>query len=262
MVLPPDQPQITWRYSSQGWQEIPNQVISETNVTLSVNGEEWLTFACTPTNLEALAVGFLYNEGFVQHAAEIALVTPCDNGCNIDVWLTKSIERPKQWCRTSGCTGGATSTQAVLTMPGVTDRHVFSAESILNAMEQLLEVQELYRQTRGVHCSAISDGQSIRYLAEDIGRHNTLDKLAGMLLLKPENLSHRLILTTGRISAEMLQKSALLGAAMVISRTSPTTLSIEHAQQLGITLIGYARRSQFSIYSHPERVLIPAVRPA
>jgi FdhD protein len=262
MILPSDQPQNTWRYSAQGWQEIPTRVISETNVTLSVNGVEWLTFACTPTNLEALVVGFLYNEGFVQNAAEIALVTPCDRGCNMDVWLNKAVERPKQWRRTSGCTGGVTSTPADLTLPLPADNHVFSAESVLQAMEQLLDAQELYRETRGVHCSAISDGQSLRYLAEDIGRHNTLDKLAGLRLLKPENLSHPMILTTGRISSEMLQKSAHLGAALVISRTSPTTLSIDHAQKLGITLIGYARRGQFSIYTHPERVLIPTVRPA
>lgn len=260
MIPSPDQPQNTWHYSSLGWQEISNRVISETNVTLSVNGEEWLTFACTPTNLEALAVGFLFNEGFIRHASEIAMVTPCDNGCNMDVWLNKSVERPKQWRRTSGCTGGVTSDQATRAMPAAVDDHIYTAETILNAMDQLLEVQQLYRETRGVHCSAISDGQSVRFLAEDIGRHNTLDKLSGMLLLQPETISQRLILTTGRISADMLQKSALLGAALVISRTSPTTLSIEHAQQLGITLVGYARRTQFSIYSHPERVLIPTAR--
>ena len=151
MIPPPDQPQNTWHYSSLGWEEISNRVISETNVTLSVNGEEWLTFACTPTNLEALAVGFLFNEGFIRHASEIAMVTPCDSGCNMDVWLNKSIERPKQWRRTSGCTGGVTSDQT-------------------------------------------------------------------------------------------------------------TTLSIEHAHQLGITLVGYARRNQFSIYTHPERVFNPTAR--
>ncbi len=262
MIPSPDQPHTIWRYSAPGFEELSGRVITETNVTLSVNGEEWLTFACTPTNLEALALGFLFNEGFIRHASEVAIVAPCDSGCNIDVWLNKSVERPKQWRRTSGCTGGVTSDQAPRPMPAAIDQHVYPAETILNAMNQLLEVQQLYRETRGVHCSAISDGQSVRFLAEDIGRHNTLDKLAGMLLLQPETLLHRIILTTGRISAEMLQKSALLEASLVISRTSPTTLSIEHAEQLGITLVGYARRDQFSIYSHPERVLIPAARPA
>jgi FdhD protein len=258
---PPEQQQPTWRYSAQGWQQISTGVIGETDVTLFVNGEEWLTLACTPTNLEALAVGFLYNEGIVRAMADIALVKPCNGGCNLDVWLNKTVERPRHWRRTSGCTGGVTSTQASLARPAATDTHAFSAESILAAMDQLLEVQALYRETRGVHCSAISDGQSIRYLAEDIGRHNTLDKLAGMLLLKPEILAHRLMLTTGRISAEMLQKSARLEVAVVISRSSPTTLSIEQAQTQGITLIGYARHGQFSVYTHPERVLIPATWP-
>lgn len=157
-------------------------------------------------------------------------------------------------------TGGVTSDQETRAIPAAVPQHIYTAETILNGMDQLLEVQQLYRETRGLHCSAISDGQSVRFLAEDIGRHNTLDKLSGMLLLQPGTLSHRMILTTGRISADMLQKSALLGASLVISRTSPTTLSIEHAQQLGITLVGYARRNQFSIYTHPERVLIPTAR--
>ena len=262
MIPRPDQPQKIVRYSSEGCQEISSQVISEANVTLSVNGEEWLTFACTPTNLEELAVGFLYNEGFLKQAADISLVKPCDNGCNIDVWLNKTIERPKQWLRTSGCTGGVTSTKTDLAAkPVLTETPIFSAQNIMGAMEQMLEMQEIYREARGLHCSAISDGQAIRYLAEDIGRHNTLDKLAGMLLLKPEQLSNRLIITTGRISADMLQKSSLLGADVVISRSSPTSLSIEQAQKLGIALVGYARHSQFSIYTYPERFEFPKVRP-
>ncbi len=125
---------------------------------------------------------------------------------------------------------------------------------LLQAMEHLLQSQEVYRDTGGIHSSALSDGQQILFQAEDIGRHNTLDKIAGQMLLAEQSVETGVLMTTGRVSSEMLQKSARLKAAVVISRTSPTSQSIALAQQLGLTLIGYARRSQFRVYTHPERL--------
>ena len=119
---------------------------------------------------------------------------------------------------------------------------------------QLLDMQTLYHQSGGVHTSALSDGDILCYVAEDVGRHNTLDKLAGMVLLHEQIIPHKIILTTGRISSEMLQKAAHLGAPIVISRTAATNLSIQLAEQWGITLIGYARRERFNIYTHPQRI--------
>jgi FdhD protein len=127
-------------------------------------------------------------------------------------------------------------------------------EAIMNLVDKLFESQELYRDTGGVHTSALSDGEKIIFAADDIGRHNTLDKIAGMCLMQniwPEN---RLLITTGRISSEMLQKAAQLNASILISRTSPSSLSIEMAQRYGITLIGYARKHRFNVYSCGERV--------
>jgi FdhD protein len=102
----------------------------------------------------------------------------------------------------------------------------------------------------------LSDGVEVTASAEDIGRHNTLDKIAGLCLLHDLHPERRILMTTGRISSEMIQKSARIGATIVISRTSPTSMSIQLAEQMGITLIGYARASQFNIYSHPERIHI------
>jgi FdhD protein len=241
--------------TANGWEALPARVISESTVTLTVNGEVWISFMCTPADLEALAVGFLYNEGIIHSMAEVEAVSACENVCNVDVWLNHRVKKPAQWRRTSGCTGGVTSDQAKTeaTIPFVQPE--FDPDSVLNAMNQLLEVQELYREARGVHCSAMSDGQQIVYRAEDIGRHNTLDKLSGLMLMQPKALERRIIVTTGRISSEMLQKSARLGAQVVISRTSPTAMSVEMADEIGITLIGYARRNQFLVYAHPERLM-------
>jgi FdhD protein len=120
---------------------------------------------------------------------------------------------------------------------------------------QLYETQPLYQQSGGVHTSALSDGEALIVWAEDVGRHNTLDKIAGKILLQSLTIPHPLVLTTGRISSEMLQKASRLGAPIVISRTAPTSLSIQLAEKGGITLIGYARRDRFNVYTHPQRIL-------
>jgi FdhD protein len=120
--------------------------------------------------------------------------------------------------------------------------------------KKLFDSQGLYQKVRGVHASALSDGKEILILCEDIGRHNTLDKIAGKMLLEEIQPDRKILLTTGRISSDMLQKAARIGSSMLISRTSPTSLSIELAEKAGVTLIGYARGRQFMIYTNPQRV--------
>jgi FdhD protein len=241
--------------SPDKWERIDADVIVETPVSLTVNGEMWLSFMCTPVDLEAMAVGFLFNEDLIKSVDEIADVRLCASGDNVDVWLHHAVEKPDKWRRTSGCTGGMTSVETFIPGQPIMNGGVLSAERVGTLINLLFESQQLYRSSGGVHTSALSDGQRLWVVAEDIGRHNTLDKIAGRCLIEGINPPRRIILTTGRISSEMLQKSARLKASIVISRTSPSSLSIELAQAWGITLIGYARRNRFNIYSHPERIL-------
>lgn len=254
-----EQPVRYYRYKADsGWSSIDARVITEATIMLTVNGVEWLSFTCTPSDLEALAVGFLFNEGIIQTRDEIAAVDVCKQGTNIDVWLSHPAAQPRQWRRTSGCTGGLTATEdvarPVAAVSAAASLQKIPPQTLLDCMEQLLEVQNLYREVRGVHCSGISDGQVIRVKAEDIGRHNTLDKLAGLVLLNDIQIQRPIVATTGRVSSEMLQKSAQLRAIAVVSRTSPTSQSVSEANRLGITLVGYARRNQFQCYAHPERL--------
>jgi FdhD protein len=242
------------QYRAGRWEKVDSGIIVETPVSLTVNGEIWLTFMCTPTDLEALAVGFLFNEGVIESKLEIADVRVCEHGENVDVWLSHAVEKPKEWRRTSGCTGGVTAAEYESPLPIALNGFSISPQEINQLINLLFESQDLYRQVGGVHTSALSDGQAVCVKAEDIGRHNSVDKLAGICLLNPIEMSKKILLTTGRVSSEMLQKSARLGAAIVISRTSPSSLSIELADKLGVTLIGYARRDRFSVYAHPERV--------
>lgn len=244
------------RYEFKKWEHFDAETIVETPVSLTVNGKVWLTFMCTPVHLEELAVGFLHNEGIIELMEEVENVHLCEHGDNVDVWLNRDVEQPTSWRRTSGCTGGVTAVD-LLAKPNVSfdgNRLKVQPEVIGDLVEMLFESQSLYRDTGGVHTSALSDGEKIVISAEDIGRHNTLDKIAGLCLMKniwPEN---RILITTGRISSDMLQKAARMDVPILISRTSPSSLSIEMAERYGITLIGYARRHRFNVYSNPRRV--------
>jgi FdhD protein len=243
------------RFHSTGWEKIIGGVAVETPVTLMVNGETWLTFMCTPNNLDALAVGFLFNEGVIGERREVVDIRICSSGAVVDVWLHGSVEEPKVWKRTSGCTGGYTAVDEHSLSPLNNDDASLTALNVNELVEKLFGSQELYRKVGGVHTSVLSDSLDVNIMAEDIGRHNSLDKLAGRLLLEDIQFSNKILLTTGRISSDMLQKSARIGASIVISRTSPSSLSIELAEKWGITLIGYARRNRFNVYTHPNRIV-------
>lgn len=244
------------KYEFKKWESLDAETIVETPVSLTVNGEVWLTFMCTPVDLEAMAVGFLFNEGMIETMDEVEDVRVCEHGDNVDVWLNRSVEQPTSWRRTSGCTGGVTAVDALARVDVSFDasRPTVPPEAIGHLVEELFNSQSLYRETGGVHTSALSDGEKIVVVAEDIGRHNTLDKIAGLCLMKQVSPATRILITTGRISSEMLQKAARLKAPILISRTSPSSLSIEMAERYGITLIGYARRQRFNVYSNAQRV--------
>lgn len=256
------------RYEFDKWKEIDGETIVETPVGLTINGEVWMTFMCTPVHLEPLAVGFLFNEGVIEHLNEVADVRTCEHGDNVDVWLTHEATKPKKWTRTSGCTGGVTSVDfmdeiqpgPLETLQVRSDDFVLRPEQISGLLDELFRSQEIYKETGGVHTSAMSEGDRILISAEDIGRHNTLDKIAGLFMMSGGDLlatpgAPRVLISTGRISSEMLQKASRMGATVLVSRTSPSSLSIQMAERRGITLIGYARRNRFQVYSHAHRIL-------
>jgi FdhD protein len=232
-----------------------SELIVEKPVALYVNGILWITFMCTPNLLKALAVGFLYNEGVIETADAILEFHICDNREIIDIWLGHQVEKPKEWKRTSGCTGGYTALDLDTLNLEVDDGFSIEADLVRNLVERLFESQDLYKKTGGVHTSILTDGDQTILSAEDVGRHNSLDKIAGLYLLGEQDFKKKILLSTGRISSDMLQKAARIGAAVVISRTSPTSMSVQLAERWGITLIGYARRNRFNLYTHPARVI-------
>jgi FdhD protein len=232
-------------------------VIVEAPVSLTVNGKIWMSFMCTPTHLEALAVGFLFNERIIDSIDEISSVRVCESNDNVDVWLTKSTPEPSSWRRTSGCAGGMTAVESIErpSYIGISEELKLHVSQIEILLHQLYHSQSLYSEAGGVHTSILSDGKQTIFSVDDIGRHNTLDKIAGLCLLKDTWPSRRMLVTTGRISSEMLQKTARLGVKIIISRTSPTSISIELAEAWGITLLGYARADRFLLYTCPDSII-------
>ena len=243
------------QFRSSNFKDVDGDLIVEKPIVLYVNGELWLTFMCTPNQLEPLAVGFLFNEGAIDSLDQVADIHICDSGDIIDVWLNHDVDKPKEWKRTSGCTGGYTAIDLYSIKTEFGNGTCLEAGEVRQLVEKLFGSQQLYSKAGGVHTSVLTDTGHITIMAEDVGRHNSLDKIAGRCLLENLKFTKKILLTTGRISSDMLQKAARIGAPIVISRTSPTSMSVELAEKWGITLIGYARRDRFNLYTHPGRII-------
>jgi len=240
-------------------------VPAEAVITLNVNGRPLVRLMCTPTRLEDLAVGFLFNEGLIQGMQDVVVVELCSGGQGVDVWLDHDIEAPELRAITSGCSGGTTFEDLRTSQHRTTSDLVLTPGQVVALMEDLAEAASLYRRAGGVHTSALAEaGETPRLvcIAEDVGRHNTLDKIAGICLREGHLPEDGVLLTSGRVSSEMVSKVAHIGVPVVVSRTSPTALSIELADAWGITLIGYTRRRSFRVYSGTDRVVAEPGQPA
>lgn len=242
-------------YSGTDRRVVQVEVTVEAPVTLTVNGEVWLSFSCTPEQIEALALGFLYNEGIIHSLQTIEMTHVCANRENVDVWLSQAASKPATWRRTSGCGDGKTRADAAHAhIPPIAGGLSLPPQAISACMELFLKSQRLHRLAGGVHSSALSDGHKILLQTEDIGRHNTLDKLAGQALLSRLDMRTLMLLTTGRISSDMLQKAARMQVSIVVSLNSTNYLAIQMAQRWNVTLIAHARKGRFHVYTHPERI--------
>jgi FdhD protein len=230
------------------------KIIVERRVSLFVNGHLWLTFMCTPIDLDALAVGFLFTEGVLTQQSDLREVLIHPEGHMVEVWLNKEAAKPENWRFTSGCAGGVVSADKTIAKVPM-EQVAHTAEEVIKIATTILAHKGLHENVGGVHTSAVFEDTVPVILCEDIGRHNTLDKLAGRMFLEQVSGKNKVIATSGRISSEMLQKAASMGVGMVISRTSPTSLSIQLAEEYQITMVGYARGRKFRLYAHPERIL-------
>jgi FdhD protein len=231
-------------------------VIAEVALTVFVDGRELVTLMCTPWKLNCLILGFLYLEGVIDGADDVAALRVCVPDRVAEVTLTRPIEMPKRRVLTSGCTGGTSFRdylEEVQRQRVPSDRQV-SVEQLYRLMRELHQESPLYHASRGVHAAALSDGESLLVVAEDVGRHNCLDKIAGECLLLDQPTADHLLLSSGRISSEMLLKAAAMRVPIVVSRTSPTAMSVLLAEHLNVMVVGYVRPDSLNVYTHPWRL--------
>ncbi|MDQ4071401.1 MAG: formate dehydrogenase accessory sulfurtransferase FdhD, partial [Actinomycetota bacterium] len=171
----------------------------------------------------------------------------------------RAVEVPERKILTSGCTGGVSfgAYLAELDRFRLPDDDVRVAPArVYGLLRELYDRAQLYRQSGGVHTTILAaPGGEVLTVAEDIGRHNTLDKIQGECLLRGIPTRGQLLVASGRISSEMLLKAAIMGVPIVGSRTSPTQLAVTLAERLNITVVGYIRSGSMNVYTHPWRVL-------
>jgi FdhD protein len=243
------------------WQPVSEEVIEEGQLTIFVNGRELATLMCTPRDTQQLALGFLANEELIQSLDEVEILYSCPSGGCVDLWLSHPAwDGPRRKIITSGCSGGQTFSDLAASFAPVESDLRMAPEQVASLLAQLQAHDSLYARARGVHTSALSDGQRLLLITEDIGRHNTLDRLRGECLRRGLDPQGLILLSTGRISSEMINKAVKMGVPLVASRTSPTSLTVALARAWNITLCGYVRRSRMKVYAHPERLLLDDLR--
>jgi len=235
-------------------------VAVESPLTIVLDNQELVTILCTPVNQKYLAVGFLFSEGLLKSRDEVKKVVLDERKGLVWVETTggRQVEAELLHKRfiTSGCGRGA-SFYSFSDLPGASGAESqvrVSAGEVFCVVNAFQHHSEIYRTTHGVHSAALSDGQSLLVFAEDIGRHNALDKVFGECIMNDIPVHDRMIIVSGRISSEMLLKVARRGIPVVISVAAPTSTGVKMAGDLGITLIGLVRGSRMNVYSGAGRV--------
>lgn len=249
-------PYTYWQVDHQQHTEpVDGGVIEETLVSLYVNGQELATVMCSPLDQEALALGFLYTEGVIETLEEVGLVKVNTTGTAVDVLLKqRDFSPPRRMILTSGCGGGVTLQYLTESYPALDSDFSTTPEVIFDRMRDLQASARLYALVRGVHTAILGDTEKLLVSAEDVGRHNAVDKIAGKALQAGIVARDCLLLTSGRISSEMLNKARRMDIPVVASRTAPTSIAVNLAQAWNICIVGYVRRDSMRIYTHPHRL--------
>jgi FdhD protein len=253
-----------WRDGKLG--EGTRLIPEETAIALTYNGGTYAVMMGTPQNLRDFAIGFSLSEGIVQSPDEIDSldVVELDDGIELRMWLASSkaellSERRRHIAGPTGCgiCGIDSIAEAVRPAAVVTKGRSFSPREIMTAMASVGPLQAINIETRAVHAAAFwMPARGIVALREDVGRHNALDKLAGALAEGKTATADGMVLLTSRVSVEMVQKTAAMGAPLMVAVSAPTALAIRMADAAGITLVAVARADGFEVFTHPERIQV------
>ncbi len=245
-------------------------ITEEISLRLLAGHRRIAVLMCSPGDLEDLVRGFFYTNGFIQVADQIRRIVI--NRATWSAFIELAPEIDPESLRLSGVigsscgatlpAGGEAETRRVEEWPD--DRRgsevveagwQVSSRRISDLMEEFRKRSEIHRQTGGVHAAALADHTGVLVFREDIGRHNAVDKVIGAYLVKENSYRDKILLTSGRLSSEILQKAQCCRLPIVVSRSAPTDRSVSLARERNITLIGFARGQRMNIYSGEERIL-------
>ena len=246
-------------FASRDW------VAEEVPVALEFNGISHAVMLATPLDLEDFALGFALSEGILDNAGELYGVDEEPSALGITLHLqvagaafARLKDRRRSMTGRTGCglCGTESLAQVGRALPVLADTARSSRRAIGRAMAQLSSLQTLQQATGAVHAAAWCSAQGeVRWLREDVGRHNALDKLIGALVRNHVDAATGFIAVTSRASFEMVQKTAMAGVSLLAAVSAPTSLAVTTAQRCGMALIGFARGQDLVVYCHAERLV-------
>ncbi|MGE3529835.1 MAG: formate dehydrogenase accessory sulfurtransferase FdhD [Methyloceanibacter sp.] len=251
-----------WRGSgtTEGERAIPE----ETAIAFTYNTASYAVMMATPQDLTDFAVGFSLTEGVISSLDAIESIDIVEEamGVELRIWLkapeaAEFLGRRRKLAGPTGCglCGVESLTEAMRPPPKVGEGRVFSPAEIMSAVGSVLPMQVLNQETRAVHGAGFwQPERGLVALREDVGRHNALDKLAGALARGGVPAQDGLVVLTSRVSIEMIQKSAAIGAPLVVAVSAPTALAVRMADACGMTLTAIARKDGFEVFTHPHRI--------
>ena len=246
------------RITEQGRRQSRDTVVTEFPLTIVLNNQELVTLLCSPTDLNYLAIGFLASEGLLKSKDEIKKIMVDDRTGVVHVETKKDFANELLFKRliTSGC-GREVSLYSAADAQGqlkVESQIGISAFEVFALVKEFQHRSQVFRTTGGVHSAALCDTKGILVFSEDIGRHNAIDKIFGECLLGDIPTDDRIIITSGRISSEIVLKIAKRNIPMLISKAAPTNLGLKLASELGVTLIGFVRGQRMNVYANGWRI--------
>jgi FdhD protein len=242
---------------------VEDKVVREVPITVFFNKEEVITILCSPNQVRELTIGFLISEGFIRERDDLYMI---GHHCEENIIRVEGKPRPAQKAAMnrrvmSSCCGKSRASfnfenDASLVHAQQSTIRVPLDEAIFYA-DYLEQNSSLFRETGGIHNGGVGCAGKVRYTCHDIGRHNVLDKLLGKAYLLNLDLSDHVLFFSGRISSEILLKVAKMNIPVLVARSAPTDLAVALAEDLNITVIGFARGDRLNIYSRPERIKLP-----
>ncbi|UCG63893.1 MAG: formate dehydrogenase accessory sulfurtransferase FdhD [Deltaproteobacteria bacterium] len=247
------------RVIKESQKQVEDTVVTEFHLTIVLNNRELVTLLCSPAKLDFLTIGFLYSEGLINRKDIIKdIVLDPERGI-MNVTTKEPIKSPKDILsrRIIASSGGkgASPLSAIHPQSRIDSQIHISPPEVLNLIQEFVHHSELFAATGGVHSAALCDTKAILVFSEDIGRHNAIDKIFGECIVKDIPTHDRLLITSGRVSSEILLKVAKRNIPILISKSAPTNLGVKLANDSGITLIGFVREKRMNVYTHTWRLV-------